>query len=81
MVGLCAISHPQRDRAFIEMTGILRSYRRRGLATALKRYALEQARSWGASTVRTVNHPTNRPIIDANRKLGFLESDFDFGPS
>jgi GNAT superfamily N-acetyltransferase len=61
------------------MTGILRPYRRRGLATALKRYAIEQARTWGATTIRTVNHPMNRPIIDANRKLGFHEADFDLG--
>ena len=65
--------------AFIEMTGILRSYRRRGLATALKRYAINKARTWGATTIRTVNHPANRPIIEANRKLGFHEADFDLG--
>jgi GNAT superfamily N-acetyltransferase len=80
MVGLCALSlAPGRDWAFIEMTGILRPYRRRGLATDVKRYAIEQARTWGATTIRTVNHPTNRPIIDANRKLGFHEADFDLG--
>jgi GNAT superfamily N-acetyltransferase len=61
------------------MTGILRSYRRRGLATALKRYAINKARTWGATTIRTVNHPANRLIIEANRKLGFHEADFDLG--
>jgi len=49
------------------------------LATALKRYAMEQARTWGATTIRTVNHPMNRPIINADRKLGFHEADFDLG--
>ena len=78
MVGLCALSFvPGRDWAFFEMTGILRPYLRRGLATALKRYAIDQARTWGATSIRTVNHPANRPIIEANRKLGFHEADFD----
>jgi hypothetical protein len=42
IVGLCPLSFaPERDWAFIEMTGILRPYRRRGYATAVKRYAIE----------------------------------------
>jgi GNAT superfamily N-acetyltransferase len=78
IVGLCALSFaPERDWAFIEMTGILRPYRRRGYATAVKRYAIEQARSWGATTLRTLHHPTNIPIIAANRKLGFVAAAFD----
>jgi GNAT superfamily N-acetyltransferase len=78
MVGLCALSFaPERDWAFIEMTGILRPYRRRGLATALKRYAIEQARSWGpprfarctiARIVRS-SRPTSSSV--------FAEAEFD----
>jgi hypothetical protein len=36
-------------------------------------------RALGATTIRTVHHPTNRPITDVNRKLGFHEADFDIG--
>ena len=58
------------------MTGVRRSYRRRGLATALKTAAIMQARGWGVSTVRTVHHSGNTPIITANRLLGFLDTNF-----
>ena len=77
LIGLCVISHvPGREWAFIEMTGVRQSHRRRGLATALKTAAIRQARGWGVSTVRTVHHPANTPIITANRTLGFLDTNF-----
>jgi len=77
LVGLCVISHvPGREWAFIEMTGDRRSHRRRGLATALKISAIRQARGWGVSTVRTIHHRGNNPIITANRMLGFLDTSF-----
>lgn len=77
LIGLCVISYvPGREWAFIEMTGVRRSHRRRGLATALKTAAIRQARGWGVSTVRTVHHRGNTPIITANRVLGFLDTNF-----
>jgi len=77
LVGLCVISYvPGREWAFIEMTGVRRSHRRRGLATALKTAAIWQARGWGVSTVRTVHHRGNTPIITANRLLGFIDTNF-----
>ena len=77
LIGLCVISYvPEREWAFIEMTGVRRSHRRQGVATALKMAAILQARRWGASTVRTVQHRANTPIITANRALGFLDSNF-----
>jgi GNAT superfamily N-acetyltransferase len=80
MVGLCMLSHlPGRSWAFVEMTGVLRPYRRRGLAGAMKVRGLRAARSWGASTVRTVHHPSNHAIIAANRALGFEDATFDLG--
>ena len=78
MAGMCAVSYcPGKAWAFIEMTGALPGYRRRGLATLLKVHALAAARRWGAQTVRTIHHPANRPIIGANRKLGFTDAAFD----
>ena len=49
-VGMCQLTcPPDRRWAFIEMTGVLRAYRGRGLATAMKLRALQAARSWGFS--------------------------------
>ena len=77
MTGMCAVSYREdRSWAFIEMTGVLPSHRRRGLATLLKVNALTTAQRWGARTVRTINHPANNPILTANRRLGFRVADF-----
>jgi GNAT superfamily N-acetyltransferase len=77
-VGMCQLTWPLgRHWAFIELTGVLRPYRRHGLATAMKLRALQAARSWGCSEVRTFHHPKNLAIIAANRSLGFREADFD----
>jgi hypothetical protein len=43
----------------------------------MKLRALQAARSWGCSEVRTFHHPKNLAIIAANRSLGFREADFD----
>ena len=76
-VGLCQLTCPPGRRwAFIEMTGVLRPYRRQGVATAMKLRALATARTWGCSEVRTLNHPSNASIIAANRSLGFRDADF-----
>lgn len=80
LVGLCALSwKPDTDWAFIEMTGVLREYRRRGFARALKAATIARAHEWGVSSVRTVNHPTNTPIIASNEALGFRLADFPLG--
>jgi hypothetical protein len=45
-VGLCQLTCPPGRRwAFIEMTGVLRPYRRQGVATAMKLRALAMART------------------------------------
>lgn len=73
-IGLCQVTcPPHREWAFVEMTGVLAAYRRQGVATAMKRQALAVAAGWGCSTVRTLHHPQNAPIIAANRALGFDE--------
>ncbi len=74
LVGLCQVSLvPGRTWAFVEMTGLLRPYRGRGLARLLKLAALHRARGWGAATVRTVHHPSNAAVIAHNRGLGFTD--------
>ncbi len=51
-------------------TGVVRSHRRRGLATALKSYAIEYAKQQGIHTIRTGNEEKN-PMYQLNVQLGF----------
>ncbi len=73
-IGLCQVACPPgREWAFVEMTGVLAAYRRRGIATAMKGQALAVAADWGCSTIRTLHHRQNAAVIAANRALGFDE--------
>lgn len=79
LVGLCQLSHhSDADWAFVEMTGVRRGWRRRGIATALKLRAIDVARGWGVTHLRTVHHPGNSAIIAANRALGFTDAHTDW---
>jgi GNAT superfamily N-acetyltransferase len=52
------------------LTGVLRDYRRRGLATALKSRVLEVAKGLGARKIFTSNEEDN-PMFQLNLRLGF----------
>lgn len=53
-------------------TGVLGAYRGRGIATELKRRAIEYARAQGFRYMRTGNDSLNAPIWAINERLGFL---------
>lgn len=53
------------------MTGVLREYRNRGIATAMKVQALTYAKASGATTVRTSNEVNNNGMLGINFRLGF----------
>jgi GNAT superfamily N-acetyltransferase len=53
-------------------TGVVRSHRRRGLAKALKSYAIEYAQQQGIHTIRTGNEEKN-PMYSLNVQLGFKD--------
>ena len=52
-------------------TGVHREYRRRGIATALKRHALAWAKRTGYDEVRTFNESSNRAMLTINESLRF----------
>lgn len=52
-------------------TGVLPERRRRGIATALKRAAIQFARRNGYQEIRTSNRPSEPAILALNEKLGY----------
>jgi GNAT superfamily N-acetyltransferase len=71
-IGMAAIGlHPETHSAYNEYTGVLRSYRRRKIATSLKVLAALYARKTGAQKLLTDSNLRNAPILAINRKLGY----------
>lgn len=60
------------ERLWIQQTGTLREWRRRGVATALKVRGIAFARERGYSTLRTGNDSANAPMLALNERLGFV---------
>ena len=75
IVGLAAVGYFENDRGpymFNMMTGVDRSYRGRGIATALKLLAIRCARRYRAAYLRTNNDSLNAPMLAVNEKLGYI---------
>jgi RimJ/RimL family protein N-acetyltransferase len=75
-VGMSAASE-HRDRGFFfnEMTGVVRSHRRQGIALALKVLVIERVRALGVPAIYTIHHAANTAPIALNRKLGYVDTD------
>jgi mycothiol synthase len=58
------------ERLDIWLTGVIRSHRRLGIATALKLRAIAYARQVGAKRIEASNEENN-PMYQINRRLGF----------
>lgn len=71
-VGLSNLTNENDDptRLSTDYTGVVPSYRRRGIATALKLRCLQYAKAHGARTLVTGNDETN-PMYQLNLTLGF----------
>jgi GNAT superfamily N-acetyltransferase len=71
-VGLTAIKLvPETKGAYNLMTGVLKAYRGRKIALALKLAGLAYARQNGAVYIRTNNDSLNPAILAINQKLGY----------
>ena len=64
------LNDPTHKRLDTGLTGVLRGYRRRGIATALKVCTIAFAQRLGAQTIETDNEENN-PMFDLNLMLGF----------
>jgi hypothetical protein len=60
-----------------EMTGVLSTYRGRGVATLLKLYSIRYAQAHGNRPLLTQNDSVNQAMLGLNRKLGFVLSGAD----
>lgn len=56
---------------YVQQTCVLREYRGRGLATAVKALATEHCRKQGSRLLKTNNHEGNEPMLAISRKFGF----------
>lgn len=71
-VGLAAVRLiPEAEEAYNATTGVIRGYRRRKIALALKVLAARYARQHGARQIRTDNDSLNAPILLINQRLGY----------
>jgi len=64
------ISPVEEQKLYTGLTGVVRSHRRKGIATALKVRAARFARDYGAKIIETDNEENN-PMFDLNMQLGF----------
>lgn len=70
--GLSAIGiYPADGHAYNAFTGVLREFRGRGLAQALKLQTILLAKREGMRYIRTNNDSNNAPMLAVNRKLGY----------
>ncbi len=66
-------SEASPDVLYQGLTGVVRAYRGRGLAWALKMRTIAYARQHGFRQIRTWNNTMNRPILSINEALGFAK--------
>ena len=67
-----SLSSGDRERAFHDLTGVLRAWRGRGIAAALKRTQIAWAKAAGYTTLQTSNEARNEPIRRLNEQHGYV---------
>jgi GNAT superfamily N-acetyltransferase len=74
-IGLASLDHYAERRAMHNsFTGVLRAYRGRHLALALKLLSISVAQSYNVDYLYTNNDSTNAPMLAINRRLGYQAS-------
>ncbi|MFH1689878.1 MAG: GNAT family N-acetyltransferase [Candidatus Eisenbacteria bacterium] len=64
------LSEADPAKIYTGLTGVVRSHRRKGIATALKVHGFSRARELGKKSIETDNEEKN-PMFDLNMRLGF----------
>jgi RimJ/RimL family protein N-acetyltransferase len=74
VVGFAKLSLPEEggDTAYHDLTGVLRAWRGRGIAGALKRAQIAWAAAHGYRRLVTANHELNHPIRRLNERYGYV---------
>jgi mycothiol synthase len=72
--GMSQLWHSQgSDHLYNGLTAVKRSYRRRGIALALKLRGIAFATAQGRPTIKTWNESNNRAMLAINEALGFVK--------
>lgn len=66
-------SQASPNELYVGFTGVLRNYRGKGIAMALKLKTIAFASERGITTIKTWNDATNRPMLRINEALGFAK--------
>jgi RimJ/RimL family protein N-acetyltransferase len=78
-LGMAAISDCREEGyVFSAMTGVRKDFRGRGIAMAMKVLGVSFVRECGVDVVRTVHHPENSSMIALNKRLGYVEGQWDY---
>lgn len=67
-----AFSDETTERAYHDLTGVLRAHRGRGIAAVLKAAQIAWAKDAGFRTLQTANEVRNAPIRHLNAKHGYV---------
>ncbi len=79
-VGMSTLWNSQSgDGLYNGMTGVIRPYRRHGVALAMKVRNLLWAKANGYNLIKTWNNTVNRPMLSINERLGFVKQPADIG--
>jgi len=72
-VGVSNLGKPELGDWFLQnLTGVMQTYRGRGIATALKVHTVEYAKSHRIREIRTWNEIRNAGILAINQRMGFV---------
>ena len=74
LVGICVLGRTPGVPGSLSqgLTAVVRGYRGRGIAQALKARTITYARAHGYREIRTWNHSQNVPMLRINERLGFV---------